>query len=198
MIDFTMGFIVGMGFWFWGLIILEFCLLTWFVECEWGLASLASIAIFLFCLWWLADIEVWAWIKENPGKLAKYIGIYIVIGLAYSFIKYYFILNDMKKYVKELRVKWDSMSKSQQSNDLPVHITDFKGYVQHKSSYGRSTSFEGSAKKLSFWAAFWPTSLIWTMLNDPIRKFFNWLIMTVFVGAYRKMHWQMVGRHLEG
>jgi len=194
-IDFTLGFILGMGFWFWGLVILEFCLLTWFVECEWGMASLVSLGIFIFCLWWLADIPIWSWVKENPGQLSKYIGAYIVIGLVYSFIKYYFILNKLKTFVKKCRKEWDEKSFKSQ---LPNHITDFKGYVQHKSEYGQNTSFESSAKKLSFWAAFWPTSLFWTMLNDPIRKFFNWLIMTVFVGAYRKMHWQMVGKHLEG
>lgn len=190
--EFIFGFFAGLavyGFWFWALILVEFGLLLWFVEEEWPLPSIVSFVIFILLLWWLADIPVWTWIKENPWNLLKYAGVYVIAGLGWSFFKYYFHLNKMKKHLVEIKDHW----RADVTSDKP----NFESYLKDR-SYGQEFNFERSASKLLFWAMWWPPSLIWTVLNDPVRKFFKWLIFTVFVGAYRKMYDRMIGSVLRG
>lgn len=95
---------LGFGIWFWVLIALELIFLTWFVEQCWGLASIISVAVFITLLWWLADIPIWEWIKNNPAQLAMYCLYYILIGLAWSVGKYYFLLSKTRKEIKNLKL----------------------------------------------------------------------------------------------
>lgn len=184
---------IGLGYWFWALFIIEFILLTIFVEQEWGIASLASLIAFIVFLWWLADIPVWTWIKNNPGTLAKYCLYYIVAGMMWSIIKYYFVLKRVQKRIKVLKADWMKVK-----DKLPDdNITSFEEYALKNTRYNEPVDFEGTAKKLVFWASFWPTSMFWTLLNDPIRKLFKFLIYDVFIGIYKTMHRKMVGDFLK-
>lgn len=184
--------IFGFGIWFWTLVVLEFILLTWFVEQEWPAPSVLSVAVFVVLLWWLADIPIWTWIKENPKLLALYVLYYIIAGIIWSFIKFYFALNRMRGIVKDLKKNW----KQDASQDQPT----FKDYLSRQYPYKAmdvNPENEGTISKLIFWSAFWPVSLFWTILNDPIRKFFKWLVKDVFAGVYKKMYQRMVGNLIE-
>lgn len=186
--------IFGLGIWFWVLVLAEFCFLTWFVESEWGIASLVSIALFVVGIWWLADIPVWTWMKNNPGQLALYCIYYIVAGLVWSVFKYYFVLKRVQRFIKSCKKEWE-----RNKGEFPVEIKDFKDYVASQKctwNYKTDTDFERSTKRLVFWSAFWPTSMVWTVLNDPIRRLFKFLIYDVFIGIYRAMHKYMVERLL--
>lgn len=184
---------LGFGLWFWLIILAEFFLLTWFVEEEWAAASVVSLVAFLVLLWWLADIPIWIWVRDNPGQLAMYCLYYILVGLGWSVGKYYFVLSKLRKYIKEKKAYW------LENMDDYQDINTFKQYLEKsRSNYGdKQTDFEKSTKKLVFWAAFWPTSMFWTILNDPIRKLFSFLINDVFIGVYKAMHQKMVGDLIE-
>ena len=186
--------IFGFGLWFWSIILIEAILLFWFVEQEWPEISVVSVGLCLVLLWWLADIPVWKWIHDNPGKLAKYVGYYILVGIAWTFIKYYFKLKDMQGRIKSLKKSW--VLWRQDASDKDPSIVTFEDYVNRKAHAGDIT-FNASARKLTLWAAFWPPSMIWTLINDPIKKFFNWLIHDILIGAYKKMYDTMIGKMLK-
>lgn len=174
--------ILGLGLWFWSLFFIEFFLLTWFVEEEWGPASLVSLLIFMVLIWWLADIPIWSWIRDNPGTLFKWFVAYVVIGIGWTTGKYYFVLSKVRNRIKALRKRYDAIKHTEK--------TSWTDYVSRNSSY---EDFDSTATQLVFWASFWPPSMFWTLLNDPIRKLFKFLIYDVFIGVYRKMYKKMVG-----
>jgi hypothetical protein len=182
-----MFLLFGLSWWFWGLLIIEFCLLTWFVEQEWPLQSAISIIAFIVLIWWLADIPVWTWLKDNPWKLLLYFGYYIGIGLGWSMGKYFFVLKKLRTYIKGAKQAWENKDTPKES---------FKEFLQARYSR-RPTDFETTTKKLVFWALFWPTSFVWTMLNDPIRKLVKFLVHDIFIGVYRTMYNAMVGNMLK-
>ena len=188
------AFLLSFGFWFWGLIIVEFILLTWFVEQEWPAPSFASIIIFIVLLWWLADIPVWVWIKENPWRLTRYFGYYIILGVCWSFFKYYFQLKRTRKVLSRAKAEWTLRN---QNTTEPITFQQFLNDSSGFYKIRKDLDFESSARKLIFWSMFWPTSMVWTLLNDPFRKLFKWLIFDVFVEIYRKMHKKMIGNLLE-
>jgi hypothetical protein len=182
-----MFLLFGLSWWFWGLFVLEFCLLTWFVEEEWPLHSGISIIAFIVLIWWLADIPVWTWLKDNPWKLLLYFGYYIGIGLGWSIGKYFFVLKKLRKFIKVTKQDWENMNEPKKP---------FQQFLKSRHNY-KPTDFETTTKKLVFWALFWPTSFVWTMLNDPIRKLVKFLVHDIFIGVYRTMYNAMVGNMLK-
>lgn len=40
--------------------------------------------------------------------------------------------------------------------------------------------------RILVWAMFWPWSMLWTVVNDPVKEFFEWLI-TEFQGVYQRI-----------
>lgn len=185
--------ILGFGIWFWALVLVEISLLTWFVEEEWGLASVLSLLIFVVLLWWLADVPVWAWLKENPLTLLKYAGYYIAIGVLWTFCKYYFALKKLRGKVKKAKEAWQQMQLDKESRQHPA----FEDVLRNHLGYNDKSKFENTIEKLVIWASFWPTSMIWTILNDPVRRLFKYIIHDIFIGFYRKMYDQMVGNMLK-
>ena len=109
---------------------------------------------------------------------------YILAGLAWSIGKYYFLLSRTRKEIKKLKTKW-----IEQKDKLGEGIVTFEDYVK---SNVYEVSFDNTAIRLTFWAMFWPTSLIWTILNEPVRHLFKWLVHDVFIGIYRKMYKVMI------
>jgi len=183
--------LLSLGVWFWSLAIIEFCLLTWFVEEELVAASVISLILFVVGIWWLADIPVWTWIRDNPLTLMKYFIAYIVLGVGWSFWKYFFMLKESRRIIKEHLKKYENIP--------PEERAPWKEYLSRVTSYnsGISGTFEDSTKSLTFWAVFWVPSMVWTILNDPIRKLFNFIIHDLFIGVYQKMYNKMVGELLK-
>lgn len=189
---------LGLGTWFWALAIIEFLLLIVFVDNEWAGASLISMAVFVILIWWLADVPIWTWIKTNPWFLLKCSVGYIICGIIWSFIKYYFALIDARKTIVQLRESWDSMHRD---NTFMGPAKTFKEYIEGKThlvyDQGVNPALNKTTRRLTFWASFWPISLIWTLINDPIRRLFKWLIQDVFINAYKQMYNNIIGKALE-
>lgn len=183
--------VLELGIWFWGLVIIEFLLLMWFIAADMEVASIASIIIFLFLLEWLADIPIWLWIKNNPKNLIIGLIIYIVAGTLWSIIKYYFQLSKTRRFIKEQKENWIKNDKKYDGE-----VISLEDYVIIKAKYDskvrQDIKFDTSLRKLVFWAMLWPPSMIWTLLDEPIRRFFTWLINDVFIDIYRSIHKKMI------
>lgn len=190
------AYLFGFGIWFWSLIFVEFILLVWFVESDMEAASFVSIIVFLVLLWWLADVPIWQWIKNNPKRLLAYSVIYVVIGILWSMCKYYFSLVKTRSFLKEQKKEW-----KQNHEKYDGETVNFKEFVERKCRYEykirKTISFETSISNLVFWAMVWPPSMFWTLLDEPVRKLFTWLIKDVFIGAYRQLHKNMIENNLE-
>ena len=184
---------LGFNIWFWSLFIIEILSLTFLVETENPIASWVSIILFIFLLWWLGNIPVWQWIKNNPLTLFKYFGYYIGLGIIWSFCKYYFLLKATQRSIEKYKDCWYKMK-----DDEKVHYNSFNEYfIRNDYKYGSNVSFKKTNTKFIFWAMFWPTSCLWTLLNDPLRKIFNYLIYDLFIGMYKKMHKVMISNLLK-
>lgn len=196
-----MTLIFGFSIWFWGLLITEMLILTILVELESPMLSALSLLIFINLLWWFAEIKVWQWVKENPATLFKYFCYYIVLGIAWSFCKYYFTLKIIQKSIKKYKKQWNTINLPKNPSSTENNFTKttnrryetFKEfYILKDIQYNNNILFSKTNNRFMFWAMFWPTSCIWTLLNDPIKRFFNYLIYDLFIGVYQKMHKTMI------
>lgn len=188
--------ILGLGFWFWGLVLCEFIILICFVESEMEFASAVSLIVFILLLQFLADVPIWQWIKNNPKQLVIYTLIYIVCGLLWSLIKYYFKLSKAKRFIQQQKENW--LKDDKKYNDMDISLKDYiDRQLLYSGKFERITlNFDKSIGKLVLWAMLWPPSMIWTLLDEPIRRLFTWLIKDVFIGLYRRMYKSMIENNI--
>lgn len=154
------------------------------------LMLLIGVVAQLFHLSDLAD-----WITNHSAHTALYVISYMLIGVLWSFVKWAsFLMNvrDSFRNCKREFFAYKGMSDflGPISDDLRDEFfryardhyrTDYKEF----SSLKKPQAVENKSRIVA-WMSMWPLSFIGTLLNDPVRKTFNWLF-TSFRALYQKM-----------
>jgi hypothetical protein len=157
--------------WFWILITLISGMIIWITEEEedgiWS-SNIWFIGT-LIALYFLGNSELFKKIGEyiikNPGLSIGIFVLYILIGSIWSMMKWFFYLQKVKKKYEEY---------TYQSFD----IKDYK--------IGRNK------EKVLHWMIYWPLSSVWTLINDPVKKAFEF-VLSQFGGFYDKMSEKILG-----
>lgn len=114
-------------------------------------------------------------LPSSMMALALMIGGYLICGSIWGVVKWWFFVHHARRKLDEcvenLRDSFPEKYKDHAINS-PVYINEF---------YSRGLSPEAprvskNKSKIMTWMILWPWSLLWTMLNDPIRRFFSWVI----------------------
>ena len=170
-------FILGFGLGFWAFLVLMSILFFVCTENEWGgRASLLVITV-LCVLNWVFHIPVFQYIYHNPLLTTLWVIGYFAIGTGWSVIKWW-------RYVKrQLEKYYDSKREFIKSNNIKgVGVKDLlpeefkkKWTEQVQRTYGKykiELNPQISEHKMSIyiWIAYWPFSMIWTVINDPVRR----------------------------
>jgi hypothetical protein len=187
------------GFWFWGIFLIESVLLIYCLEEDKaGFAVFTTlVVVVLFAVW--SDFWSFKWIFANPGSIFLFLLGYAFIGAVYSILKYFFYLTDKRR-------RWDKAF-----TEYCERIADLKGadklkfselpdghkkgasdHIQNRLGYSSLPRFTESTRQVVFWMSYWPWSLFWTLLNNPIRWFFE-EIKSGLIGVYRGMHSKIIG-----
>ena len=147
---------------------------------------------------WAYKSEIWDLMSTNPMPLLYFSINYVVIGLAWSLFKW-------KLYIG-IRTEKFNMAKQQFTNDKGEIKSQWElwtrylnegryGYFNHNFSFVETPEqiikkiipLANSKKTLIVsWISYWPMSLGATMLNNPFRKFFEF-IYSLVSGIYDKM-----------
>ena len=158
-----------------------------------------TIFIVLMCLFAYKFKYIWTDIKADPLLILKYFGSYILIGIIWAFIKWY-------SYLKNLSSKYETTKSIALSvlNETSSYIKaseEEKKKCLHEALYDRFRS-EPSGKKIKIekkngaytisvptannnksliisWISHWPISLVWTLINDPVKKLINYIFIHI-------------------
>lgn len=124
-----------------------------FVAVEYERAGWATISVVatLALLAWLGNFSLRAIIKGNPLMAFAFLAAYIIIGFVWSFGKWYF-------YVRNMRAQYDEAKKE------GLRIISY---------YNKPDINKNKARALT-WAIYWPWSMVWTLINDPIKNLFKY------------------------
>jgi len=142
--------------WFWITFSIAFIAITVFIEAfeeKHHSTVMANIVFwgFMIALYFAGNSQ---WFKgaisyaiQNPVNVILIVLGYIVLGLAWSLVKWYLYLTNLRNYFQ------------------------FKGLTID--SYRRD-KFKASENKerILGWMMYWPMSISWTIINDPVRKIF--------------------------
>lgn len=142
-------------------------------------------------LLWNFRTDIWTFISSNPTATIGFTVTYILIGIVWSFLKWNSYVKNVFNKLKALKA--DFIREHKEINDKNRSI--FNMEVNHSGIrrgdggtlyISDNTTLEAIIEKISpiasekksvitSWISYWPVSLMATLLNNPFRKFFEWV-----------------------
>jgi hypothetical protein len=163
---------------FWGLAVLETALLFSALDDEGddygGAIAAASLLIILLLFQFKSDTRPFTYLWTHKGTVAIGAIAYLVIGGVWSIAKWWFVETNAFRRVKE-----DFLDRHRiAGQEIPtVHKAAWAEQIVREKSNPRR-----SQKRFMSWIAYWPWSLAWTLVNDPLkriaRRIYNQLLST--------------------
>lgn len=119
------------------------------------------------------DIDLWGTLVADLAKTACLLAVYLFIGLGWSVARWsMFVWSERRRYdekVREMEALYGPMSGWE-----PERLRSFKlelgnswedGYVCVR------PQIRDHKEEFFLWLVWWPFSLLWTMIDDPLRRF---------------------------
>jgi len=169
--------ILGVSIWFWIVMVLGFLGLIWTTETESPLLAATIVGASALVAHSIFGVSIFALVASNPLIAIGALFGYLVAGVLWAFPKwYFFVRNRRDQYLNQIRGflrgcgydQWDS------ATTVPDEYLDryFKQFGQRRRSIIPLARDHKS--RIIHWMAWWPFSMIWTLINDPIRHMFRW------------------------
>ena len=114
-----------------------------------GIAMVATLALVHF-VWPAYSIINFAY--YHPMILVQYLLAYVGVGIVWSFFKWYLFLIDARDDTRE---RLNNIGKTKIVIVVP--------------------SASNNKARITSWTAFWPWTVTWWIINDPIKRFYRWL-----------------------
>ena len=141
-------------------------------ECE--TAATASLFIFGLIVHFFTKLNVLQFFRENGTFILELAAIYIGAGLAWSVAKWYF-------FVRDKRAEYDAIVEEFKKGDKK----DFKWQVERRVGEIPPRAVRHKREIVS-WISYWPISVVWTLLDDFLKKLFH-RIYDLFAGVFQRI-----------
>lgn len=179
------------------LYLIPFIMTTIFVEMEsFGYATtIMGIALVIYS--YINKFIIFSYIELNWFYCLKLIFVYLAIGIAWSFVKWFLFLIGFKAAFNRAKKEYiDNWNQTHTDNKITNYIIPkerfdhFRREISHK----RYKEFWLSSKPLAFmaknkiigWMAFWPCSMVGFIFNDPIRRLLTF-VFDLIINSYQKI-----------
>ncbi len=195
-------FVIG-SFWFWALIAAEIILLFVFIENENGIGAWVSLAIFAACLQWMGNTDIIGFVVQNPLSLLAVLAAYFLIGGWWGVVKWWVFLRDQLEEYQEAKEKFLRNHGIDPSiKELPQETK-----VRWKKWLSENTKWDGenhrrldeaprarsNKARIMRWMSFWPISMIWSFLDDFVKRVFKTIYQRI-AGFLQRMADNMFGK----
>lgn len=123
---------------------------------------------------------------SDPLQALTLLAFYFLAGAFWSIVKWgYFVLNRRDLYNKHKRDFFQRHNVPFLTTVVPENLrTEFKysfswDFIKGGGRLYDAPQVRDNLERLFIWMAYWPTSFVWTMINDPIRKLWNWIFRSL-------------------
>ena len=164
---------------------------TFLVELEcFGWATVVLIAT-VAGVQWLHVFDIMRYVADNLLTSTLYAVGYVAIGVVWSFIKWFSYLRKFRDHFRELKQKFLESKKLPGPDIDDSLMPEFKASLRNQYEYrevrgGQKPNATENKARITSWMAFWPCSLIGTLVNDPVRRVCRFLFNT-FKALYQRM-----------
>lgn len=176
--------LMGLGFWFWGILVVGFILLTIFVEREADVGTILTTLAIILGLQFIADINIFLWVKSNPMNLVYYLGMYTVAGVLWSFFKWTNLVSRVYENYNEKKVSWleDRKVKNYEKGVIPNSLKeDWTKFCRHNAhscdlsndNFGETPSARKNKGRITRWIGYWPASFFFFVFKDMLIELWN-------------------------
>lgn len=151
--------------WFW--IVLAATLVGMLVALElengWLATGITIVTVGLLC--WANNVAPQAWVAQHPiGTLGLGLG-WFIAGAVWGAVKWYFWL---------LRKRDRLIGRGLLKDGVATQEFHFdERYVKKGESF--VPQVRDHKALVIMWMTYWPFSMVWTLINDPVRRAWDWL-----------------------
>ncbi|MBI5733173.1 hypothetical protein HY967_04490 [Candidatus Jorgensenbacteria bacterium] len=179
-------------FWFWTLAVIATIIIIACIDHNENFTgATASLVIALLLLQFLGDVKVFSYVLEQPFMGLIYFVMYLGAGTAWSIIKWWRFVGKRKSEYDRAKAEFLTRHKVE-GNAIPnVLKSEWRDRCRHE-SYAEAPQARQHKGKIVGWMCYWPWSLFWTLLDDPIKKIlqtiYQWLqgiYQAISIRAYR-------------
>jgi hypothetical protein len=151
---------------FWAIVVLESIFIFWALDDEddetGGVVVTISIIIILGLLQAFGNVKVGSYLLHHPWKSIVFLAAYFVAGGLWSIVKWWVVETDKFAKVREGFLR----SKHASGTTVPAELQDeWRTVVAAK----KTDTLEHKGRFLA-WIAYWPWSLVWTAINNPVKR----------------------------
>ena len=158
--------------WFCSILVLESILLLVLIENDkpgWCTISMLST---LGLLKLLTGINLFSLAWHNPGMTVLAILGYFAAGTVWAVGKWYLYVKDRRVKYEEAKSTW-SASSSLSARPNPTWETSYERAKFLNSKKGLAPLVRDNKSRVLTWMGYWPWSMVWTVINDPVKKAFK-------------------------
>lgn len=130
-----------------------------------------SVLVAVAAAQWLNWVDIIGAVRHNLLVNLAYLGGFIVVGVVWSFVKWFSFLMRFRDVLRKTTVRGSKY----------YGHTEYRGISLKK----KPQAAEQKAR-ITAWMIFWPFSFVGTLLNDPVRRIFN-LIFGSLKQQYQKL-----------
>lgn len=141
------------GIWFWILVAISGIVITACIEIEEpsGLGANITLLVTGLLLYFLGNkasfLGLGDYISQNPGSVILFFVLYVALGIVWIVVKWWLFLIDARQRI-----------------------------IEGNSTFWASEFRPGNHKsRITHWGIYWPFSALWTLINNPMRRLFNYI-----------------------
>lgn len=180
---FLFGLATASWIWFCSITLIASILLLILIESNQPAPAAFTLIVASILLKCLAGVDLFKAAWQHPG-IAILIAIgYFVAGTLWSVGKWYLFVKSRRAKYDEARAAWELLpisarrhgSGSKRDNALGCEKWEQSDVYARFSNYGSGLAplVRDNKKRVLIWMCYWPWSMIWTVINDPIKKAFK-------------------------
>lgn len=154
-----------------------------------GWATITLVACFIGSVVlgrWFHIYSVQDFIKDHGAWTLVYACAYVGVGVVWSFIKWFSFLMGFRDAYREVKDSFYKAHGLPADSVIPDSLMDsFKQHVHQSAPWSSPYRHDIAALtrprasknkgRITAWACYWPFSFVATLLNDPVRRLFNFL-----------------------
>jgi len=182
------------GLWFWSLIGFASLLIIVCLEKDRGMVATGVFAVTLAAAMCLGNASWLTWVFQNPFYFGLGVLGYLIVGVGWGVGKWWVYVRDCAARHRRARREWlgrhceagapqDRLGVAECREALRTGVFTGKikeawqEYVSRGHYYGNKITKPMAHRckgRITAWMTYWPWSALWTLINDPVRRFFCW------------------------
>jgi hypothetical protein len=133
-----------------------------------------------------SHVPIIKFVLSDPKRTALLVLAYFAVGAIWGVVKWVFFVHSQLEQYNEAKARFLAENKLT-AIDTPKAAFDFREFISRRFSRVEVNPQVSNHKAdVTFWMSYWPFSALWTLINDPVRKFFR-MIYTYLQGTMQSI-----------